>query len=438
LMEVPAFAGMTMVIFRRDDGADIYHETEIRAKQMSHNSVIEPRTGNILSSHSPEAAALYNQAIDLILGSQSGATQALDRALELDGDFAMAAAARYFVEMDSQGPDAGRYRTMALDSAARTSEWERDHVGTLLGLIDDAGNTVEKARDYVKKSPNDLLVVSQLGGYLFFYGGENKLKAVLDLLESVKSGLEDDWAYLARLGFAASEVGDHQRGRALIERALKIRPASLYTIHAMAHLLHDEGAAEESSQVLQDWLAEHGHGAVGGQMYGHVQWHLALSEWQTGARAAAIKRYETYCAPATTTCGPVLTLADCGGFLLRDYLASGEATTLHGDVLKHIEHVWPMIGHPFIALHVAGLYASAGDIEGLKRCDEVIAASSAGTNREVSLALVSALSDFVAEDYGSCAQTLASISPGARVGIGGSNVERILVDLIERASIGRQ
>jgi len=97
-----------------------------------------------------------------------------------------------------------------------------------------------------------------------------------------------------------------------------------------------------------------------------------------------------------------------------------------------------MIGHPFIALHVAGLYASAGDADGLKKCEEAISASSPGANREVSLALVSALGDFVAEDYEHSAQTLASISPAARVGIGGSNVERILVDLIEKSAIARQ
>jgi len=172
-------------------------------------------------------------------------------------------------------------------------------------------------------------------------------------------------------------------------------------------------------------------------MYGHVQWHLALAEFQTGRREAAIRRYEKFAAPKTTTCGPVLTLADCGGFLLRDYLASGRATALTTDVLDHIEKVWSMIGHPFIALHVAGLYASASDRAGLERCEEAIRTKSPGTNRDTSLDLVSALDDFVAGDYARCTRTLASLSPEARVGIGGSNVERILVDLIEEASRAR-
>jgi hypothetical protein len=151
-----------------------------------------------------------------------------------------------------------------------------------------------------------------------------------------------------------------------------------------------------------------------------------------------MQRYLEFCAPETTTCGPILTLADCGGFLLRDYLQSGQTSPLGNDVLKHIERVWGMIGHPFIALHVAGLFATAGDTDGLKRCEETIAGKPSGVNRDVSLALVSALSDFVTANYQRSTQTLATITPGARVGIGGSNVERILVDLIETSCKARR
>jgi hypothetical protein len=105
---------------------------------------------------------------------------------------------------------------------------------------------------------------------------------------------------------------------------------------------------------------------------------------------------------------------------------------LGDDVLAHIDKVWAMMGHPFVALHVAGLYASAGDIAGLERCEETVAGKPGGVNRDLSLALVSALAEFVKHDYAGAARTLAAISPAARVGIGGSNVERILVDLLEK------
>jgi len=393
--------------------------------------MLEARTGNTLSTESPEAAGLYREAVDLILGSESGAAEALDRALELDGEFALAAAARYYVAQDVGEPDGQVHRERAQRAAAGASAWEREHVDVLVGLLDAPGDTQARAEAYVRTNPADLLVISQLTGNLFFYGGPTKLEAVLGLFESVEAALGDDWAFLARLGFAASEAGQRARGRELLERALAMRPQSLYTIHGLAHMLHDDGAAEESARLLQEWLETHGSGAREGQMYGHVQWHLALSEWQIGDRDAAMQRYLAYCAPETTTCGPVLTLADCGGFLLRDYLQSGQTRELDTAVRAHIERVWPMLGHPFIALHVAGLYASAGDRDGLERCAAALAETPQGSNRDVSLALVSALTDLVAGHGARASQTLATLSPGARIGIGGSNVERILVDLVE-------
>lgn len=399
--------------------------------------MFETRTGNTLSSKSPEAANLYQEAVDLILGSESGAAETLDKALELDKDFALAAAARYYVAQDVGEPDANVYRKQAEKAALNATNWEREHVDVLIGLIDEPGATQAKAEAYIKTTPADLLVISQLTGNMFFYGGPTKLETVLNVFESVGEALGNDWAFLARLGFAASEAGQRKRGRELLDRALEIRPQSLYSIHGLAHMLHDDGAPDESATLLQDWLKEHESGAREGQMYGHVQWHLALAEWQIGDRDGAMQRYLAFCAPETTTCGPILTLADCGGFLLRDYLQSGQTSALENDVLKHIEHVWGMMGHPFIALHVAGLYASAGDLVGLERCEETISGTASGPNRDTSLALVSALSDYVAGDYQRSVQTLATLSPGARIGIGGSNVERVLVDLIETSAKAR-
>lgn len=93
-----------------------------------------------------------------------------------------------------------------------------------------------------------------------------------------------------------------------------------------------------------------------------------------------------------------------------------------------------MLGHPFVAVHVAALYASAGDAAGLARCEEVVSAAPAGPDRDVSLAPLSALRDFVAGDHRRSTQTPAGLSREARIGIGGSNVERTLVDRLEASS----
>ena len=52
-------------------------------------------------------------------------------------------------------------------------------------------------------------------------------------------------------------------------------------------------------------------------MYGHVQWHLALAEWQLGFTEQAWQRYERYCAPEATRCGPVTQVRGFGGQLVH-------------------------------------------------------------------------------------------------------------------------
>jgi tetratricopeptide (TPR) repeat protein len=397
----------------------------------------EVRTKQPLSASSAEAARLYQEAVDRMLASLGGAGERLDRALASAPDFAPAAAARYVVASDAREPDAARFRIQAEEAATRAAAWERQHVTILVGLTDRPSESVEQAREHVARYPADLLVIAQLSSHLFFHGGPGKRHAVLELLRSAEPALADDWAFLARLGFAESENGERRQGRKLLERALAARPDALYSIHGMAHVLHDDGDIGESAALLQEWLHDHENEARGGSLYGHIQWHLALKEWQRGEESTALRRFEKHCSPGTTSCGPVLSLADCGGFLLRRFLVDGTTRPLAGGVTDLIEHVWGMIGHPFVALNVAGLYLAAGDDAGLRRCREAIAESPGGTYHDLSAAIIEAMGHFAADDFQAASRVLASLSPEQRVGVGGSNVERELIELVEQAARAR-
>jgi tetratricopeptide (TPR) repeat protein len=407
----------------------------LRSGTVQGANVLDARSGNPLATSSPEAAEQYRLAVDRILGSETGAVEALDQALALDGDFTLALAARYMLARDAGSADAGLFKERALSAAAAALPWERAHVSALFALLEDPYTNLAATETYIGANPGDLLVVSQLCGYLIFYGGVRKLERVLNIMESVEPRLHDDWACLARLGFAASEAGDQQRGRALVERALQQRPQSPYVIHSYAHVLHDQGRPEESLDLLTGWLDEHRGSAEGGAMYGHVQWHLALAEWQLGLIEQAWQRYERYCAPETSRCGPVLTLADCGGFLLREFLRTLSIRPVSAAVSALSGRFGPMISHPFIALHVAGIQASAGDIAALERTRAAIAASQGKEQMPISLGLVDAVSQFARAQYAAAADTLTRISAEQRIGVGGSHVERILIDLLEARAV---
>ncbi|HEX6793382.1 MAG TPA: hypothetical protein VF304_05970 [Casimicrobiaceae bacterium] len=399
--------------------------------------MIDARTGRPLTTDSPGAAEHYRLAVDLILGSETRAAEALDRALALDGNLAVALAARHMVARDGNSADADRFKERALRAAAAALPWERAHVSTLLALLEDPYANLAAAEAYVAANPGDLLVVSQLCGYLIFYGGTRKIQRVLSIMESVDPALHDGWACLARLGFAASEAGDRHRGCLLVERALQQRPQSLYVIHSYAHVLHDQGKPDESRHLLGNWLNEHRRSAEGGAMYGHVQWHLALAEWQLGLTEQAWRRYERHAAPETTSCGPVLTLADCGGFLLREYLRTGTTRPVSAAVGALFERFRSMLSHPFVALHLAGIQASAGDLAALERSRAAIAAGESSDQTRLSLRLVDALSHFAKGRYAEAADTLKPVSADQRISVGGSYVERALIDLIEDKALER-
>lgn len=397
--------------------------------------MIDARTGKPLTTDSPGAAEQYQLAVDRILGSEAGAAEALDRALALDCNLALALGARYMLAKEGKSPDADLFKERALRAAEAALPWERAHISVLFALLEDPYTNLPAAETYIAANPSDLLVVSQVCGYLIFYGGARKLQRVLSIMESVDPALHDDWAYLARLGFAASEAGDRNRGRMLVGRALQRRPQSLYVIHSYAHVLHDQGKPDESLDLLVHWLNEHRGSAEGGAMYGHVQWHLALAEWQLGLTEQAWRRYERYCAPETTSCGPMLTLADCGGFLLREYLRTVTTRPVSAAVSSLFERFRSMLSHPFVALHLAGIQASAGDLAALERSRATIAAVESSDQARLSLKLVDALSEFAKGRYADAADTLKSVPADQRIGVGGSYVERALIDLLELRAI---
>jgi hypothetical protein len=82
-------------------------------------------------------------------------------------------------------------------------------------------------------------------------------------------------------------------------------------------------------------------------------------------------------------------------------------------------------------LHLAGIQASAGDLAALERSRAAIAEKESSDQTRLSLRLVDAVIHFAKGQYADAADTLKLVSAGQRIGVGGSYVERVLIDLLE-------
>jgi hypothetical protein len=383
------------------------------------------RRGLPMTCRSSRAAELYRAAEHRILNSLDGVSDLLDRALALEPSFALAHIAREAFALGNRAADwtgvAARCERHEING------WERGHVDALLALSSGTPNAEEIARAHLRDVPQDLLVLSSLASQLFFCGGPRKRLVVLDLYESVAAELGDEPAFLARLGFAASEIGQHERGRALLEEALRSEPRSLYAIHGMAHLLHDTGDYTGSSALLDSWLREN---PSGGSLYGHVQWHLATAEWAMGRRAEARARYDRHCGPEATSAGPMLALADAGGWLFRCHLDGVPASELPScGVRELVDRLRPAWHQPFVALHATAALAALQDTVALGDCLRAVERSA--PPESVAVRIARAVAHHSEERYRETVEILESLTPGERESVGGSNVERELIELLQ-------
>ena len=80
--------------------------------------------------------------------------------------------------------------------------------------------------------------------------------------------------------------------------------------------------------------------------------------------------------------------------------------TSHLELSALCERFVAMLSHPFIALHVAGIQASAGDVAGLEQGRAAIAARESSDQAQLSLRLIDAVSRFARGQYAEAVELL--------------------------------
>jgi tetratricopeptide (TPR) repeat protein len=388
-----------------------------------------------LATSSALAADAYQKGVDLLLSLWPGAAEALDEAIALDPDFALAHAARARLHLIDNQVGAARQAIVLAQRLVerRGTERERSHVQVVQALVaGESARALQGALDHADRWPRDVLILGlPLGafGLLAFSGRADHDQARVDLCERhARHFAADDWWFLTYRGWSHGENGEMVRGRALTERALELRRHNVNAAHALTHVLHESGDSVAAEALIAGWLPEY---PCHGTLHGHIAWHGALVALEQGDSQGALDLYERYVAPAASTAGPLNRVSDNASFLWRLSLYGHEVPPgLWQATAASIDGLFQQPGLTFADVHMALIAAATGDraavaarVAGL----ETLAQAGKLAAGPVVATLCRALLAFADGDYPGCARLLEPVRTDV-ARIGGSGAQREVIE----------
>jgi tetratricopeptide (TPR) repeat protein len=326
---------------------------------------LEDRFGLALTTTSAAAVENYIAGLDLMMSANAGGEARLDAALAADPDFALAhiAKARLY-QVQAQIPEAKEAAAEARARISRVDPREARHIETIALAVDGAGpQAMAMLEEHIAEYPRDALVLSlALGvfGLIGFSGRLDHHEAQLTLLERLAPQWDEDWWFLAYLGWARIELGDIARGTAEVERALEGNPRNAFAAHARTHGYFEAGEADTGAGFIEGWLSGYDRRS---QLHCHLSWHLALFELARGNAERARALYADAIRPAVSHAPPLFNLADAASFLWRwqIYQAGSPLAGAWLEVAAHAHRYFPSAGLHFADIHAILADAAAGN-----------------------------------------------------------------------------
>ncbi|CAN7670377.1 tetratricopeptide repeat protein [Bradyrhizobium sp. LjRoot220] len=316
-----------------------------------------------LTTTSDRAAAHYRDGMDCMLSAWHGAEDAFDRAIQEDGDFALAHIARARLhQLDMQANEARAMAAHARQLAAGADPRERQHVEVMAAVIE--GNpkvAVSGAEAHLEQYPRDALVLSMLLGAFGLYafsGRADHDAAKLAVCQRAAKHYGEDWWFLSYLGWSHTEAGNLSTGRALSERAMGLRAENANAAHGLSHAMFEQGDMAAGRRFLGGWLPAHDRKSF---LHGHLWWHIALTALDEGDLEGALAIYEQQIKPADRPYPPLNIFTDGASLLWRLSLAGKDGLEPHWrDVAAYGEKYFPQAGAHFADVHHALSAAATG------------------------------------------------------------------------------
>jgi tetratricopeptide (TPR) repeat protein len=395
------------------------------------------RRNTPVSCESPEALALYEEALQRLQSYVGDALEAADRALALRPDFVLAHAFKAGVLMtfsERRFAEQARVSVEAAEALAnRANERERGLTAAARHLVDGDWGAACAAYDRVLVDhPRDAFAI-QMGHLFDFYRGD-----ALNLRNRVSRVL-GDWSpsvpgfsyVLGMHAFGLEECNQYTEAEEAARRALALEPKDAWAVHAAAHVMEMQGRVDEGIAWLEgrekDWAPDNAFAP-------HNYWHLALFYLDREAHVRALELYDRAIFPEPSDFS--LQLLDATALLWRMSL-SGVNVGTRFDVLAEAweAKLEPERGfyafndaHAMMALAATGRQAAAGrllaDLERTATEDSM----NGMMTRAVGLPVARAVLAFARGRYDDALNDLAQVRDRAHL-FGGSHAQRDVLSL---------
>lgn len=379
-----------------------------------------------LTTSSRTARDAYVEGIDRLLAADTGAEQALSRAIEADEGFALAHAglARAW-QVLARGADAAASMARAQSLMAGVTAREKGHIEMLGHLVGGNGPAAHAAAlVHLGEFPRDAVIVQPLSsvfGLIGFSGLAGREAEQLAFMNWLAPHYGDDWWFTTQFAFAQIEVGQADRAARTIESVRERYPRSANWAHIRSHIHYEIGETEAGLSYLKEWLGDYGRE---GPLHCHLSWHVALWCLESGDIDAAWRVIDADVRPDRAWGPPLNVLTDTASFLHRAELA-GELR--QPDRWREVSaYALKFFANPGIAfgdVHAALAHAMAGRADPLAR----LIAEPTGPAGAVVSAVASAFQAFAREDWNAC---IAALTPfmATHERLGGSRAQRDLVE----------
>ena len=391
------------------------------------------RYGLPLTTNSQTALAHYAEGLELALSQNFGAEDAFALAIEADEGFALAHAAKAFLEfLRINVPDARASAEAAVKLSSGLSGRERGFVDVVSKFVNGENHAATAAvHEHLAEFPRDSMLL-RLAQRLYTQGcvgigAPDYPPRFYRLMTEAAPHYGEDWAFMGQYAWANHEIGKMAEGMDLAERSLNLNPANGVAAHSVAHVFYEMSQDDEGSSFLSSWLEHYDRRST---YRVHLSWHQALFELALGHYNQALGWYDRDIRPAVQEL-KYAALADSASLIWRMKIYGDVSPQSPWDEL--VDLAAPAAARPgpsFRDAHAALAFAAAGDDESFgKLVDGLQAMADNGdaTAREATLPLIKGIGAFGRGEYAEAVRLMEPVYPQL-TRIGGSHAQRLVFE----------